>query len=123
MSAANVNCHIGPGGVNERGIYDLLFVNISSVRKNYNQFCNYIYNANITPKIIALSETWLNTYEKDIYNIDGYYSIMSNIKINRADGVTFYIRNDVSVQQINIDIVYESFNYVHFVDQKNELLI
>jgi exonuclease III len=55
---------------------------------------------------------FINNYEKELFNIEGYYSIMSLTKFNKADGVMFYICESLEFEQINIPVELSSLNYV-----------
>jgi hypothetical protein len=91
---------------------DLFFINIGSIRRNLDDLCIYLRANNIKPAIIAISEIWINSYELPLYPIDGYHMFGSALKINRADGVLFYVHESVACEGIILDFIPKSMSYV-----------
>jgi len=73
----------------------LLHHNIRSVPKNIDQLLMYISNVGVPFNIIALSETWLNESNKDLYGIPNYVSLHKCRHDKRGGGVSLFIHNTV----------------------------
>ena len=58
--------------------------------KNLDSFVDYMKNLDHELTFIGLSDTWLNTNSKELYNIGGYNNV-SAYRENRKGGVYHYI--------------------------------
>ena len=75
----------------------LCHVNIRSARKNLGAFYLNILKHEFT--VIALTETWLNDNDCDLYGLSGY-KVIGLHRVNRTDGgVTVCIRDHVSFRE------------------------
>lgn len=76
--------------------FSLIQINIRSIPKNLTCFENYLRGLNFCFTVIGISETWLNTSNKDCYEIGGYnhYSLCRNIKT--GGGVSLFVKDTVS---------------------------
>lgn len=76
----------------------ILLVNIRSINENNSNLEIFINNLNNKPAIIVCTETWLI---KDIntLKLSDYKIFYNESKINRADGVVMYIKNEVELEQ------------------------
>ena len=87
----------------------LLFLNIRSLRCNFDNLVGFIETYNENLSIICLSETWLTeTDPLAMYNIPGFQPIVSRCRTNkRGGGVAFYVKTGIDFI-INENIVCEN---------------
>ena len=75
-----------------------------SVPKNLSDFENYLKRLHHSFSVIAISETWLHDYNKELYCIDGYAMIQrcrssrngGGVALCIKDGISYNVRNDLS---------------------------
>lgn len=70
-------------------------INIRSLKANYNKLLVFINSLKIKPCIIICTETW-NLDHIELYKINNYRVYYNNSRINKADGVAIYIREDIN---------------------------
>src|SRR5579872_7217018 len=73
--------------------FSLIHFNILSLTQHFDDLLNFIDLTPNHPKIIALSETWLNQSKIKVVQIDGYNLEFANRTSSRAGGVAIYITN------------------------------
>ena len=77
----------------------LCHVNIRSARKNLGAFENYLNILKHEFTVIALTETWLNDNDCDLYGLSGY-KVIGRHRVNRTGGgVAVCIRDHVSFRE------------------------
>ena len=70
----------------------LLFLNIRSLRCNFDNLVGFIETYNENLSIICLSETWLTeTDPLAMYNIPGFQPIVSRCRTNKRGGVLLFM--------------------------------
>ena len=80
--------------------FSLIHLNIKSVPLHFTEFMSYFDTLDIDFKIIALSETAINSRHIN-YNIP-YYNVEINFrKKNKGGGVSFYIQNQLQYKLRN----------------------
>ena len=65
--------------------FSLFHTNIRSLKKNFNDFSEFLSSLNLSFSAFGISETWLDDATKDLYNIPGY-SFLSNCRQNKLGG-------------------------------------
>jgi hypothetical protein len=59
---------------------------------------NLLATTKIKPSVIAVSETWLNSNNQDIFQIDGFKFVSkSRMGLKTGGGVGLYISNDFNI--------------------------
>ena len=94
--------------------FSLYHVNIRSTPENLKQLIYYIQGIKYKFSVFAISETWLKNYNDTLYNIKGYSHECVNRENCPEGGVSLYIRNDLtyrirtdlSIELIDIDIIF-----------------
>ena len=69
--------------------FSLFHANIRSIPRNLQQLTFYLHNLNIDFSVTALSETWLQPYNKDNYFIPGYVHKSVMRKSRTGGGVSY----------------------------------
>ena len=72
-----------------------LHLNVRSIPSNLNNLENYLSLLEHKFQIIALTETWLQPHNKDIYNICGYNHEYKIREGKKGGGVSLFISNDL----------------------------
>ena len=97
------------------GQFNLLHINCRSLKANYSSILNLLDNSRMTYSAIALTETWLNETNDDIFQIEGYTFISRNRKGSKSGGgVGLYVndcfdvnvRNDLSTSNEVLECVF-----------------
>ena len=94
--------------------FSIYNVNIRSTPENLKQLVYYIQGIKYKFSVFAISETWLKTYNDTLYTIKGYSHECVNRENRPGGGVSLYIinnltykiRNDLSMDLIDIDILF-----------------
>lgn len=73
----------------------ILHVNIRSLNENHKNLEVFINNLINKPSVIVCTETWI-IKQIHLFNLPDYKIFYNESKINKADGVVLYIRNDIS---------------------------
>ena len=78
-----------------------LHFNIQNLPTKYDNLCTFLNvlsanNINKLPRVLALSETWLNNSNEKAFPIAGFHPIISNIRQDNSSrgGVALYVRDD-----------------------------
>ena len=101
----------------------IIHANMRSVQKNLSDFENYFKLLHHSFSVIAISETWLHDYNKELYCIDGYAMIQrcrsgrigGGVALCIKDGISYNVRNDLSIfndimESLFIEIPSTEFN-------------
>ena len=75
--------------------FSLLHCNIRSIPKNLYDFELYLSGLGIRFTVMAFSETWLNSTNCSLYNIEGYNVESAYRSCRRGGGVSLYIREHI----------------------------
>ena len=94
--------------------FSIYHVNIRSTPENLKQLVYYIQGIKYKFSVFAISETWLKTYNDTLYTIKGYSHECVNRENRPGGGVSLYIinnltyriRNNLSMDLIDIDILF-----------------
>ena len=80
---------------NNSNKFDILYFNIRSLKKNIDEIVHFLARRNLTPNVLAISETWLgkNSFFKP--KLPGYTYVNGNFD-GKVGGVGFFIKNDIS---------------------------
>ena len=85
----------------------LIHNNIRSSNANLDSFLAYLETLNFIFTIIALTETWLNDKDDDLFDIAGYNHISAPRVYGKGGGVSIYLREHISYNRRN-DLKYHS---------------
>lgn len=85
----------------------IIFLNIRSMRTNFNSFLTTINNIIENIKIIILVETNINEEETSFYEIHGFESNFINRPNRSGGGIAIYVRNNLTYT--NISTTFSSF--------------
>src|SRR5271155_618058 len=69
----------------------ILHVNCRSMPKNFSALTTIISNAKIKPTIIAITETWLKSYNEKLFPLEGYNFVCNSRPKKKGGGVAIYI--------------------------------
>ena len=75
--------------------FSLLHCNIRSIPKNLYDFELYLSGLGMRFTVMAFSETWLNSTNCSLYNIEGYNVESAYRSCRRGGGVSLYIREHI----------------------------
>lgn len=81
----------------------LIFMNIRSLRANFNSLIASINCIIDQIKIIVLVETNINDDENNLYNIPGFNATFFNRPVKRGGGVAVFIKNNIAYNNITIN--------------------
>ena len=82
---------------------NIICQNIRSVKKNVDAFQALLNCCNFEVHMIILTETW--NVDHLTFILPGYKSFSSTAHINKAEGVVIYIRNDLNIKSIEVDVM------------------
>lgn len=86
-------------------VFSLIYVNIRSLRKNFNNFLAEFMLIESKIDFIVFSEIWIGSDELDLYGIPGY-NIYAKCNDNyRSGGVICYAHHDIFVSQLDVDML------------------
>lgn len=78
------------------GQFVTLLLNVRSLNAHHFHLQVYLKSIKVRPHVIVCTETWnLDYYE--MFQLDGYKAFYNNSRVNLADGVVMYVRNDLNV--------------------------
>ena len=78
--------------------FDMIHVNCRSLSSNFNELEALVYNSNTLFSAIAVSETWLNSTNCDLFQLNNYNFFSSTRNLDRrGGGVGVYINREFSV--------------------------
>ena len=69
--------------------FDVLYMNICSIKKKVDDLVNFMAYHKLSPDLIALTETWIGTHSVFKPKIDGYTYISADLD-KRAGGVGIF---------------------------------
>ena len=75
--------------------FSMIHLNIRSAPKNLNKFDSYLKILNIKFSLIAITETWYNDDNHDLYGLDGYKMVEDYRKDKRGGGAAIYVRDSI----------------------------
>ena len=97
-----------------------------SIRNNFDYITDYLLYLKINFMIIVITESWLTTYNKHLFNIPNYssehilrnnkrvggvsISINNNIKYKLIDNLSLSVNN--AYDMVTISFIYEHINYL-----------
>ena len=70
----------------------MIHLDIRSIAKNIEYFEAFMSNFDIEFTVMALSETWFNSSNDVMYNVDGYRKVCANRVSRRGGGVSLYVK-------------------------------
>ena len=73
----------------------MFHMNIKSLPKHFDELQQYLDVLKYDFSVIGISETWLNEYNTDLYELSGYVTIKCCRKERRGGGVSLYIRDEI----------------------------
>ena len=83
----------------------MIHINIRSAKKNLGNFEAYLHLLDLKFKIIALTESWLQDSNWDLYNLPGYDVFDSHRSYKKGGGVAIYIDSMyISKRRTDLDI-------------------
>ena len=94
--------------------FSIYHVNIRSTPENLKQLIYYIQGIKYKFSAFAISETWLKNYNDTLYDINGYSHECVNkenwhggsVSLYIRNDITYRLRNDLSIDLIDIDILF-----------------
>ena len=79
----------------------VLYTNIQSLSRNFNELLLYLNSTDPAYDIIALSETWISENQLKLFTIKGYRSFMQpRMDGRRSGGVVMYVREHINVKNV-----------------------
>lgn len=79
--------------------FSMMHINIRSAAKNLNSFDIFLAGLKVNFTVLALTETWLNDSNSDLYNLYGY-NVEHQVRNNRAGGgVALLIKETLSYKR------------------------
>ena len=103
-----------------KNCFDVMHINCRSLNANFSSLLNLLTTTKIKPSVIAVSETWLNSNNQDIFQIDGFQFVSkSRMGLKTGGGVGLYISNainivahdDLSVSDDIIECIFAEISY------------
>ena len=85
----------------ETSMLSIFHVNLRSMRANVDNMIAMFHSLNYQPDIIAISENWLTTSNKDSFNLNGYQSFHVVRTWGLHGGVSVFVRNNISANLIS----------------------
>ena len=80
-------------------VFSLCHINIRSQKANLRSFEMCLENLQFNFSVIGISETWLNDYNFDLYNINGYNFVEAHRSGRSGGGVGIFLVNDIIYQE------------------------
>lgn len=88
---------------NYQSPFSVLSVNIRSVHRNFDSFLVFVSKLGVPIDMFVLTECWINK-NSYIPSISNYQAFSTKKSINQNDGVIAYVRQDINVSAVEIDI-------------------
>lgn len=85
--------------------YDIIYANIRSLRKNFNNFILELSQIDKKISIIVLCETWISSDEVELFNIQGYNAYHCSNDTYRAGGVVCFVDNELNVTNLDVKLL------------------
>lgn len=76
---------------------EIVHQNIESIRANFDIFLAELSPSSKLPKIIILTEIWINDHESSLYEIPNFKLYINTCEEHRAGGVAVYVDSSVNV--------------------------
>lgn len=87
---------------------NIIHLNIRSLRMNFNNFLLHIHDIINELNIIILTEIWINDYEINQYQIDGFDLIAQTRIYNKSGGIILYIKKNILFKNISESIKFQT---------------
>lgn len=100
----------------------ILYINIRSVRKNFNELILLLNILDVEIEIIILTEIWIETCEIKLYNIPGYNQFFKCTERNKSGGTMIYIKKDYKIEIINVNMETADIVSVYFKELALQLI-
>lgn len=81
--------------------FSLIHFNARSLVKNMNNISDYLQCIKFKFDIIIISETWLNKFNENLYNINNYNVAHTTRTNKRGGGVSIYVNSKFKFNKIN----------------------
>ena len=88
----------GTKGERELSIY---LLNIRSLRSNLTNLIGSLHGNGERPHVLVLTETWIYSWEEQLYTVDGYTAYFNSRGEGQAGGVAIYVRDDINSYHIS----------------------
>lgn len=98
--------------------FSCIYLNIRSMKKNWNLFISYISNIIKYLKIIILVEINIKEEENCLYQLNGFNSQFINRSNRSGGGAVIYVRDEVFLERVHINTV--SYECVYIKTKINE---
>ena len=98
--------------LNSSGAFSIVHINCRSLNKNFDNLLRLIDSLKVMPTVIAVTETWLNSFNEDHFIIPGYTFFASSRKSKSGGGVGLYITNLVISAVKIVDIIDNYFEFI-----------
>ena len=83
----------------------VLSLNIQSLKPHHDHLNCFLNNFQKQPRLIALSETWLNENDNlGVYNLEGYKIVVESQTGKKGGGVAFLVKSEISFEKIQMPI-------------------
>jgi exonuclease III len=115
----------------KKNCLNLMHINCRSLNANFSKIENFLTISNVVFSAIAVTETWLNNNNQDIFQIDGYNFFSKNrSNLKTGGGVGLYVnnkfdvelRNDLSVSNDIIECIFLELVQKQCVKSRNVLI-
>ena len=82
----------------------VLHLNIQSLPAKYDNFQTFLYllmRGEISPALIGLTETWLNSHNKAAFSLNGYHPLIARCREDESSrgGVGLFVREDLEFDE------------------------
>ena len=77
-------------------LFSILHLNIRSIKKNFDNFKNFLCSLDFTFSVICFSETWLDKLNSFTYDLPNYTSIHQKRSDRKGGEVSIYIHNSLN---------------------------
>ena len=89
-----------------------LQINCRSLNKNFDGVINLLSTFNDKPTCVAVTETWLNSTNHNLFHLPGYEFISSYREKRRGGGAGIFIAQKLTYKVINLNIDVKNFEYI-----------
>ena len=100
----------------DKNNFSVFHLNVRSLPKNQCDLVNYLNTLNTEFSVIGLSETWLNTNNCTLYDIDNYDHVCQYRQNKKGGGVSLFIKSDITYKVIDPLKVNDEFMECIFVE-------
>ena len=98
--------------------FSIIHINIRSLPRNLDVLRHYLSTLRVKFKIIAISESWLNANNSELYGLEDY-NLISNFRSNRRGGgvslfihksITYNIVSSLTISDVHIESLFIEIN-------------